>query len=117
MNLLKLINRGGATECRRIGLRMLRTVFCQCRLIADKLQQVRKEFSASTALGRRLIGERSANISLNTIAELISVQSGTVCNAVANVLPLNNRSQVLEHVKKTGGDGFRICLATCRRFH
>jgi hypothetical protein len=30
-------------------------------------------------------------------------------------LPLNNRSQVFEHVQKTGGDWF--CLATCWRFH
>jgi hypothetical protein len=87
---------------------MLRTLFRHCQLIADNLQQVRKEFAASTALSRRLIREKSANISLNTIADLIAEQSVTIlrcsCERVATSLPLNNRSQVFEHVQKTGGD-------------
>jgi hypothetical protein len=87
---------------------MLRTVFCHCRLIADKLLQVRKEFAASTALSCRLIGEKSANISLNTIADLIAEQLAIMlrcsCERVATSLRLNNRSQVFEHVQKTGGD-------------
>jgi hypothetical protein len=65
---------------------MLRTVFCHCRLIADKLQQVRKEIAASTALSRRIIDEKPANISFNTIADLIAEQSATFFDAAANVL-------------------------------
>jgi hypothetical protein len=61
--MLQSINRGGATEYKRIGLCMLRTVFCHCRLTADKLQQVRKEFAASTALSHRLLLAKSRQIS------------------------------------------------------